>query len=106
MGFFNKVQNLPFPLIKLRQDCVSSYYVCFYVFHVILSNFTYPMGVKPHSVFSPWGKNPAATRSLKTGLLYFKQLFLHLMNINIPHGDFLPQDFFSMGNFSHGYPIS
>ena len=62
MGFFNKIQNLSLPLIKLRLDCVSSYYVLLNVFHVILSNFTYPMGVKPQRVFSPWGKNPAVNR--------------------------------------------
>ena len=48
MGFFNKIQNLSLPLIKRRLDCVSSYYVLLNVFHMILSNFTYPMGVKPH----------------------------------------------------------
>ena len=62
MGFFNKIQNLSLPLIKLRLDCVSSNYVLLNVFRVILSNFTYPMGVKPHRVFSPWGKNPAVNR--------------------------------------------
>ena len=40
MGFFNKIQNLFLPLIKLRLDCVSSYYVLLNVFHVILSNST------------------------------------------------------------------
>ena len=66
MGFFNKIQNLSLPLIKLILDCVSSYYVLLNVFHVILSNFTYPMGVIPHRVFSPMGKkNPAVNRKLK-----------------------------------------
>ena len=65
MGFFNKIQNLSLPLIKLRLDCVSSYYVLLNVFHMILSNFTYPMGVKLHRVFSPLGKNPAANRKFK-----------------------------------------
>ena len=37
MGFSNKIQNLPLPLIKLRPDCVSSYYVLLNVFHMILS---------------------------------------------------------------------
>ena len=62
MGFFNNIQNLSLPLIKLRLDCVSSYYVLLHVFHMILSNFTYSMEVKAHGVFSPWGKNPAANR--------------------------------------------
>ena len=74
MGFFNKIQNLSLPLIKLRLDCVSSYYVLLNAFHVILSNFTYPMGVKPHRVFSPWGKNPAANRKLKKKLILFERI--------------------------------
>ena len=64
MGFFNKIQTLSLPLIKLILDCVSSNYVLLNVFHVILSNFTYPMGVKPHRVFSQWGKNPVVNRKL------------------------------------------
>ena len=37
------------------------------------------MGVKPHRVFSPWEKNPAATRKL-----YKKLMFLNIfLNSNI-----------------------
>ena len=32
--------------------------------HMILSNFIYPMGVKPYKVFLPRGKTPATTRKL------------------------------------------
>ena len=76
MGFFNKIQNLSLQLIKLILDCVSSYYVLLNVFHVILSNFTYPMGVIPHRVFSPWGKNPAVNRKFKKKKLI---LFEHIL---------------------------
>ena len=62
--FLNKIQNLFLPLIKLSLDCVSSYYVLLNVCHTILNNFTYPMGVKAHRVFSPSGKNPAVNRKL------------------------------------------
>ena len=65
MGFFNKIKNLSLPLIKVKLDYVSSYYVLLNIFHIILSNFTYPMVVKPHRVFSPWGKNPAENRKFK-----------------------------------------
>ena len=74
MGFFNKIQNLSLPLIKLRIDCVSSYYVLLNVFHMILSNFTY-------RVFSPWGKNPAANRKLKKNNLFCLNVFIN-SNIN------------------------
>ena len=58
MGFFNKIQTLSLPLIKLILDCVSSYYVLLNVFHVILSNFMYPMGVKPIGYFPNGEKIP------------------------------------------------
>ena len=40
-------------------------------FHVILSNFTYPMEVKPHRVFSPWGKIPRQLENCIKKKTYF-----------------------------------
>ena len=74
MGFFNKIQNLSLPLIKLRLDCVSSYYVLLNVFHVIVSNFTYPMGVKPQRVLSPWGKSRGESKIVKKQLILFEHI--------------------------------
>ena len=75
MGFFNKIQNLSFPLIKFRQDCVSSYYVLFLCFSSDFKQFYISDGVRFHRYF-PHGENPAATRNLciKKKLILFEHI--------------------------------
>ena len=90
--FLNKFQNLFLPLIKLRLDCVSSYYVLLNVCHTILNNFTYPMGVKAQ----------IQIQTLKTCLLYFQQLFFTLNEHKYSPLGYSPAVFFPVGNFSHG----
>ena len=41
---------------------------------MILSNFTYPMEVKPHRVFSPWEKIPRQIENFKKQPILFERI--------------------------------